>query len=174
MIGEDTSNHIVNLVWIWDFKTSSMTRVAAVPMGSETTSPYWYKIGNWYYMTLVAQHPYGAGTLATSRVEYDTHLAKSVATGRIPCRSTCETCACCCTALCVSTSRFGVRLTGGGACNLQQARLHGSAMLAPSRCPRTTPHHRLSLLASAPLQRRPSSPLARCLRLWPSRPCKHG
>ena len=108
MIGEDTSNHIVNLVWIWDFKTSTMKRVAAVPMGSETTSPYWYKIGNWYYMTLVAQHPYGAGTLATSRAEYDTHLAKPVATGRIPCRSTCETCACCCTALCVSTSRFGV------------------------------------------------------------------
>jgi secreted PhoX family phosphatase len=82
MIGEDTSNHIVNLVWIWDFKTSTKKRVAAVPMGSETTSPYWYKVGDWYYMTLVAQHPYGAGTLGTSRAEYDTHLGNPVATGK--------------------------------------------------------------------------------------------
>ena len=104
MIGEDTSNHIVNLVWIWDFKTSTMTRVAAVPMGSETTSPYWYRVGNWYYMTLVAQHPYGAGTLATSRAEYDAHLAASAATGRInmPCITECGTCACCSNALSAS------------------------------------------------------------------------
>lgn len=63
MIGEDTSSHVVNLIWIWDFKTGKMTRVASVPMGSETTSPYWYTIGDWQYMTLVAQHPYGAGTV---------------------------------------------------------------------------------------------------------------
>ena len=59
MIGEDTSNHIVNLVWIWDFKTSTMKRVAAVPMGSETTSPYWYGVGMYNYATFVVQHPYG-------------------------------------------------------------------------------------------------------------------
>ena len=27
-------------------------------MGSETTSPYWYTIGDWSYMMFVVQHPY--------------------------------------------------------------------------------------------------------------------
>jgi len=81
MIGEDTSMHVVNLVWIWDFKTSKMTRVASVPMGSETTSPYWYTIGDWQYMTLVAQHPYGAGTVNNVGSSYKTLEGEAESTG---------------------------------------------------------------------------------------------
>ena len=31
-------------------------------MGSETTSPYWYTIGDWSYMMFVVQHPYEVNT----------------------------------------------------------------------------------------------------------------
>jgi hypothetical protein len=69
IIGEDTNQHIANLIWIYDFKSSTnadpsknLTRIAATPMGSETTSPYWYTIGNWSYMTFVVQHPYEVNT----------------------------------------------------------------------------------------------------------------
>jgi hypothetical protein len=31
-------------------------------MGSETTSPYWYTIGDWSYMMFVVQHPYEVDT----------------------------------------------------------------------------------------------------------------
>ena len=81
MIGEDTDKHVVNLVWIWDFQTGKMTRVASVPMGSETTSPYWYTIGDWQYMTLVAQHPYGAGTVDNVHDSYKTLEADADSTG---------------------------------------------------------------------------------------------
>ena len=63
MIGEDTSSHIANLIWIYDFNTTSLIRIAATPLGSETTSPYWYTIGEWSYMMFVVQHPYGADTI---------------------------------------------------------------------------------------------------------------
>lgn len=59
IIGEDTGKHTNDLIWIWDFNASSMTRVGATPWGSETTSPYWYTVGNYSYMGFVVQHPYG-------------------------------------------------------------------------------------------------------------------
>ena len=59
IIGEDSGYHQNDLIWVWDFKTSKMTRVASTPYGSETTSPYWYTVGNWSYMSFVVQHPYG-------------------------------------------------------------------------------------------------------------------
>ena len=59
IIGEDTGKHTNDLIWIWDFKSGNMTRVGATPWGSETTSPYWYTVGNWSYMGFVVQHPYG-------------------------------------------------------------------------------------------------------------------
>jgi len=36
-----------------------MTRIASTPYGSETTSPYWFTVGDWDYMSYVIQHPYG-------------------------------------------------------------------------------------------------------------------
>ena len=59
IIGEDTGGHQNDLIWIWDFEAKSLTRVASTPYGSETTSPYWYTVGDWNYMTFVVQHPYG-------------------------------------------------------------------------------------------------------------------
>ncbi len=79
IIGEDTSNHVNNLIWIWDFTKATgqqLIRIAATSMGSETTSPYWYTIGNWMYMTYVVQHPYGAGTIhADTSSSWQNHLA---------------------------------------------------------------------------------------------------
>ena len=57
IIGEDTGKHSNNLIWIWDIPTGAMTRVASTPMGAETTSPYWYSIGDWSYMAYIVQHP---------------------------------------------------------------------------------------------------------------------
>jgi hypothetical protein len=59
IIGEDTGNHQNDLIWIYDFPTGALTRVASTPYGSETTSPYWYTVGDWNYMTFIVQHPYG-------------------------------------------------------------------------------------------------------------------
>jgi len=59
IIGEDTSGHVNDLVWIYDLKSGAMTRVASTPYGSETTSPYWHTLGDYNYMTFVVQHPYG-------------------------------------------------------------------------------------------------------------------
>ena len=57
IIGEDTSSHDNNLIWIYDLGTHEMTRIASTPLGAETTSPYWYTVGDWNYMTYIVQHP---------------------------------------------------------------------------------------------------------------------
>lgn len=61
IIGEDTgSGHQNDVIWAYDFKDQSLTRIQTTPYGSETTSPYWYpNINGWGYLTSVVQHPYG-------------------------------------------------------------------------------------------------------------------
>ena len=60
IIGEDTvTGHQNDLIWIFDLPTGAMTRIASTPYGSETTSPYWFTVGDWDYMSYVIQHPYG-------------------------------------------------------------------------------------------------------------------
>jgi len=60
IIGEDTSSHQNDMVWVRDNADGKLTRVATTPYGSETTSPYWYpNINGHSYITLVVQHPYG-------------------------------------------------------------------------------------------------------------------
>ena len=59
LIGEDTGRHQNDLVWAYDLRTGQMTRIASTPYGSETTSPYWFTIGDFDYMSYVIQHPYG-------------------------------------------------------------------------------------------------------------------
>lgn len=56
IIGED-GGHKNNMVWAFDLDTRELTRVATVPLGAETTSPYIHKVGDYSYMSLVAQHP---------------------------------------------------------------------------------------------------------------------
>ena len=68
IIGEDTSRHIANTIWIWDFNKTSLIRIATTPMGSETTSPYWYNIGEWSYMMFVVQHPYDVSSIHASEL----------------------------------------------------------------------------------------------------------
>ena len=59
LIGEDTGRHQNDLIWVYDLPTGVMTRIASTPYGSETTSPYWFTVGEWDYMSYVIQHPYG-------------------------------------------------------------------------------------------------------------------
>jgi len=66
MIGEDTSSHQNDMIWIYNFNVDEderqrMDRIATTPYGAETTSPYWYPNlkGGHSYITMVVQHPYG-------------------------------------------------------------------------------------------------------------------
>ncbi len=56
IIGED-GKHENNMVWSFDLDTHELTRIVTVPLGAETTSPYIHKVGDFSYMSLVAQHP---------------------------------------------------------------------------------------------------------------------
>jgi len=56
IIGEDTSGHQNDVLWVKDFKTGKLTRIASTPYGSETTGPYWYPNVNGHsYITYVVQ-----------------------------------------------------------------------------------------------------------------------
>ena len=130
IIGEDTSNHVTNLIWIWDFNSLQLTRIAATPMGSETTSPYWYTIGDWMYMTYVVQHPYGAGTIhADTSSSWQDHLAANP-DGMM------QRCLTCFASLRIilNVASAGLTLRGD---RLRQAKPHGSAPW--DRSPRPLP-----------------------------------
>lgn len=60
IIGED-GKHPNNMVWSMNLDSRELTRIATVPEGAETTSPYLHKVGESHYMTLVAQHPDSSG-----------------------------------------------------------------------------------------------------------------
>ena len=70
IIGEDTSSHDNNLIWIYDLYTGAMTRVASTPVGAETTSPYWYTVGDWSYMSYIVQHPGSSVTGTAGYIGY--------------------------------------------------------------------------------------------------------
>jgi len=58
VIGEDTSKHENNMIWAYNIKKGSMTRIFTTPLGAETTAPFWHKdINGHSYMTTVTQHP---------------------------------------------------------------------------------------------------------------------
>lgn len=59
VIGEDTGDHPNDFVWSYDLTTKKLTRIVSTPYGSETTSPYWYDINGFGYLSLVTQHPFG-------------------------------------------------------------------------------------------------------------------
>jgi hypothetical protein len=52
-------------------------------MGSETTSPYWYTIGDWSYMMFVVQHPYGLDTFHGDHDNNWNSLAATNAEGKL-------------------------------------------------------------------------------------------
>ena len=135
MIGEDTSKHIANLIWIHDFNTTKLIRIAATPLGSETTSPYWYTIGEWSYMMFVVQHPFDVGSIHGSDSESWTSLIEKNPAGEL-CKR---------------------RLFSQGPCSLTsehapQVGLLGLALWVPSR--------RCSLPPPPPLQPRRQAPVA--------------
>ena len=70
IIGEDTSKRDNNLIWIYDLNTGAMTRVASTPVGAETTSPYWYTVGDWSYMAYIVQHPRSSVTGTAGYIGY--------------------------------------------------------------------------------------------------------
>ena len=82
IIGEDTSTRRTDYVWEYTFPTVAgaggspaggvLTPIFTTMYGAESTSPYWQKVGNNGYLSLVVQHPYGesdnafAGTSTSS------------------------------------------------------------------------------------------------------------
>ncbi|GIL89223.1 hypothetical protein Vretifemale_17072 [Volvox reticuliferus] len=59
-IGEDTSEHVNDVMWAYDMETRALTRIFSTPYGSETTSVYWYgNVNGFSYIQATAQHPYG-------------------------------------------------------------------------------------------------------------------
>jgi hypothetical protein len=65
IIGEDTSKHQNDMLWVYNFnidtkKRDRLSRIATTPYGAETTSPYWYPdLKGHAYISFVVQHPYG-------------------------------------------------------------------------------------------------------------------
>ncbi|WKE66550.1 DUF839 domain-containing protein [Gallaecimonas kandeliae] len=58
VIGEDTGYHQNNMIWSYDLKTKSLTRLLTVPLDAETTSAFWHKdVGGFGYLVAVSQHP---------------------------------------------------------------------------------------------------------------------
>ncbi|WP_016957345.1 PhoX family protein [Catenovulum agarivorans] len=71
IIGEDTSNHLNNMIWSYDLDTGKLTRIYTAPLDAETTSPFWYKdINGFGYLTAVAQHPEGRESDMESEIGY--------------------------------------------------------------------------------------------------------
>lgn len=61
IIGEDTiSGHRNDLVWSYNLKDKTLTRIQTTPYGSEATSIYHYpNLNGFSYLISVVQHPYG-------------------------------------------------------------------------------------------------------------------
>jgi len=58
MIAEDSSKHTNNVVWAYNLKDKSLSRVITTPLDAEATSIFWHKnINGFSYMTAVTQHP---------------------------------------------------------------------------------------------------------------------
>ena len=93
IIGEDTGKHSNNLIWIWDLPTGAMTRVASTPMGAETTSPYWYSIGDWSYMAYIVQHPRSSVTGYEGYIGYVGPFPRSSLVVKTLEEGTCDACA---------------------------------------------------------------------------------
>jgi len=60
VIGEDTSDHQNDAVWLYNFETKGLKRVQTTPFGAETSSAYWYEdINSCAYWMSVVHHPSG-------------------------------------------------------------------------------------------------------------------
>jgi hypothetical protein len=93
IIGEDTGKHDNNLIWIYDFYTGAMTRVASTPDGAETTSPYWYTVGDWSYMAYIVQHPRSSVTGYEGYIGYVGPFPRSSLVAKTLEEGTCDACA---------------------------------------------------------------------------------
>jgi hypothetical protein len=73
VIGEDAgSGHRNDLVWEYDTRRETLTRIQTTPYGSETTSVYWYpNLRGYGYLMSVIQHPYGESDQGLSTGEDD-------------------------------------------------------------------------------------------------------
>jgi len=59
LIGEDTTSHLVNMVWAYDTNKGSLTRIAYVPIGAEVTGlSKGYLNKNNFVIFMNVQHPY--------------------------------------------------------------------------------------------------------------------
>jgi secreted PhoX family phosphatase len=56
VIAED-GDHANNMMWSLDLESGDFTRILTVPEGAETTSPYFFSVGEFTYLMGVVQHP---------------------------------------------------------------------------------------------------------------------
>jgi len=60
VIAEDSGFHYNNMLWVYNTKDKSLTRIGTVPPGAEVTGAFAHmNIGKYKYMAFNAQHPYG-------------------------------------------------------------------------------------------------------------------
>lgn len=57
LIGEDSHEQTNNALWAYTIDTSSLKRIATVPLDAEATGPYWQTVGDYNYISLISQHP---------------------------------------------------------------------------------------------------------------------
>lgn len=58
LIGEDTTLHVNNYVWVYNTKNKTMTRIASLPIGAEVTGLTLMDAGNKKSILLNIQHPF--------------------------------------------------------------------------------------------------------------------
>lgn len=56
-IGEDTSGHLNNVLWAFNFQTGELTRILSAPRGAEVTGITLSYVGGQGYFTFAMQHP---------------------------------------------------------------------------------------------------------------------
>jgi len=59
LIGEDTSLHLTNMLWAYNTRLKSITRIATMPIGTEITGLVRSKIDKNSFILLNLQHPFG-------------------------------------------------------------------------------------------------------------------
>jgi secreted PhoX family phosphatase len=60
LIAEDSGFHFNNMLWVYNLKDKSLTRIGTVPPGAEVTGAFAHvNIGDFKYIAFNAQHPYG-------------------------------------------------------------------------------------------------------------------
>jgi len=94
LIGEDTSMHNNNIMWLYDLQAKALVgRIASTPQGAEVCSPYFYPdVGGFSYITMVLQHPTSYGPSALGYVAWKRDCTVSYPNWAMPGTGAATTC----------------------------------------------------------------------------------